>query len=189
MRAGDVSAEAGAGLERPVERERLRLALDRGRLELLVLEDALRRAIRRLREGDAVDRRGALQAGGGVDDVAGDEPLALLGPGAEGDDRLAGVDADPHLERERRVCRVQLGDRLEDAEAGPDGTLGVVLVGDRRAEDGHHRVADELLDGAPEALDLLAQARVVGADAGTDVFGVGLLRGGREADEVAEQDA
>ena len=83
-------------------------------------------------------------------------------------------------------CRVQLGHRLQDREAGPDGTLGVVLVRDGRAEDGHDRVADELLDGAAVALDLLAEAREVRADAGTDVLGVGLLRGGSEADEVAE---
>ena len=57
---------------------------------------------------------------------------------------------------------------------------------DRRAEDGHDRVADELLHGPPVALDVLAEAGVVGADAGADVLGVSLLRGGGEADEIAE---
>ena len=113
-------------------------------------------------------------------------PSPSARPGADGDDRLARVDPDAHLERERRVLRVQLGHRLQDAKAGPDGALRVVLVRDRRAEDGHHRVADELLHGAPVALDLLAEAREVRADAGADVLGVGLLRGGSEADEVAE---
>jgi len=41
---------------------------------------------------------------------------------------------------------------------------------DRGAEDGHDRVADELLDRAAVAFDLLAQARVVGADARADVL-------------------
>ena len=56
------------------------------------------------------------------------------------------------------------------------------------AEDGHDRVPDELLDRAPVALDLLPQARVVRADARTDVLGVSGFRGGGEADEVAEED-
>ena len=49
-------------------------------------------------------------------------------------------------------------DRVDELERGPDGALGVVLVGDRRAPDGHDRVADELLDGAAVALDDLARA-------------------------------
>src|SRR4029077_15715318 len=39
-------------------------------------------------------------------------------------------------------------------EPGMDRSLGVVLVRDRRAEHGHHRVADVLVDGALVALDL-----------------------------------
>ena len=41
-----------------------------------------------------------------------------------------------------------------------EGALGVVLEGRGRAEDGHHRIADELLDRAAGELDLLAH-RVV----------------------------
>ena len=43
------------------------------------------------------------------------------------------------------------------SSAGADGALGVVLVRDRRAPDGHDRVADELLDRAAVALDDLAR--------------------------------
>jgi hypothetical protein len=39
--------------------------------------------------------------------------------------------------------------RVDQLERGADGALGVVLVGDGRAPDGHHRVADELLDVPP----------------------------------------
>ena len=85
-------------------------------------------------------------------------------------------------------CLVQLLDRLQDAEAGADRALGIVLVRYRCAEDRHDRVPDELLDRAPVALDLLPQASVVGADAGADVLGVGRFRRGGEADEVAEED-
>ena len=35
---------------------------------------------------------------------------------------------------------------LDQLEAGPDGALGVVLVGGGRAPHRHHGVADELLD-------------------------------------------
>ena len=188
VRAGDVASEAGAGRERAEERERLRLALHLHRLELLVVEDALGRAVRLLRDRDPVHGRRPLQARGGVDDVARHDSLALLGTGAQGDHRFARVDADPHLQRERRVFLVQLLDRLQNAKARADSSLGVVLVRDGRSEDGHHRVPDELLDRAPVALDLLPQAGVVGTDARADVLRVGGLRGGGEADEVAEED-
>ena len=95
--------------------------------------------------------------------------------------------ADPHLQLERRVCLVQLLDRLQDPQARPHGPLGVVLVRDRRAEHRHHRVADELLHRPSVALDLLPQARVVGPDPRPHVLRVGALRGGREPDQVAEQ--
>ena len=73
------------------------------------------------------------------------------------------------------------------ASAGPDGALRVVLVRDGRAEDGHHRVADELLDRAAEALELRAHARVVGLEKAPHVLGVHPLRARGEADEVAEE--
>ena len=77
---------------------------------------------------------------------------------------------------------------VEDRERRADGALRVVLVRDGRAEDRHHRVADELLDGAAVALELLAHVRVVAAELGRDVLGVELLGPRREADQVGEQD-
>ena len=59
---------------------------------------------------------------------------------------------------------------------------------DRGAEEGHHGVADELLDRAAEALELGAQAQVVAGEQGADVLGVEPLRAGGEADEIAEHD-
>ena len=156
MGADDIGAEARAGPQRPIERERLGFSLDRDRLELLEVEDALGRAEGRLRDRDAVDGCGALEAGGGVDDVAGDDALALLRTGAERDDRLARVDPDPHLQRERHVFRVQLLDRLEDSESGANRALGVVLMCDGRSEDGHDGIPDELLDRPSVTLDLLS---------------------------------
>ena len=59
---------------------------------------------------------------------------------------------------------------------------------DRGAEERHHRVADELLHRAAVALELAANARVVGAEERLDVLGVELLGARGEADEVAEDD-
>ena len=50
-----------------------------------------RRAVGRLADEHAVDRRRGLQPGGGVDDVADDQRLALVGARVERDQRLAGV--------------------------------------------------------------------------------------------------
>jgi pimeloyl-ACP methyl ester carboxylesterase len=60
-------------------------------------------------------------------------------------------------------------------------------VRDGRAEHGHHRVPDELLDGATEALELGAHVRVVRLEQPTHVLGVQRLRPCGEADEVAEE--
>ncbi len=72
---------------------------------------------------------------------------------AERDRGLAGEDAGPCLQPGREAAH-----RLDQLERGADGPLGVVLVGDRRAPDGHHRVADELLDRAAVAVDRSSRA-------------------------------
>ena len=78
-------------------------------------------------------------------------------------------------------------DGRDEVEAGADGPLGVVLVRDRRAPDGHHRVADELLDGAAVALDDAPRVLEVAGEELPHLLGVAGLREGREADEVGEE--
>ena len=73
-------------------------------------------------------------------------------------------------------------------ERGADRPLGVVLVDHRRAEDRHDRVADELLDRAAEALDLVLDARVVRAERRADVLRIGPIGARREPDEIDEED-
>ena len=73
------------------------------------------------------------------------------------------------------------------AQPRPHRPLGIVLVRHRSTEHRHHRVPDELLHRAAVALDLLPQASVVRTDAGAHVLRILLLRGGGEADQVAEQ--
>ena len=58
---------------------------------------------------------------------------------------------------------------------------------DRRAKDGHDRVADELLHRASEPLELRAQARVVRSQDRAYIFRVQSLRARRRANQVSEQ--
>ena len=130
----------------------------------------------------AVDRSRRLQARGGVDHVAGDKCLTFGRVRVERDERLPGVHRRTNLEP-------VLDQRVAHGERGPHCALRVVLVRDGRAEDGHHGVADELLDGAAEALELVPGAGVVRRERRTYVFGIGGLGTGRVADEVDEDDA
>ena len=77
---------------------------------------------------------------------------------------------------------------VDQVEAGADGTLGVVLAGGRCAPDRHHRIADELLDGAAVAADHVRGELEVAGQRVADVLGVTLLGERREADEVGEED-
>jgi hypothetical protein len=85
------------------------------------------------------------------------------------------------------VRLVELLDHRRDPQRAEDRSLRVVLVGDRGAVDGHHRVTDELLHRAPEALDLAADPSVVRRQRVLDVLGVGQIEPRRELHEVAEQ--
>ena len=96
--------------------------------------------------------------------------------GAEGDGRLAGQHAGPRLD-----AGPERLDGVDQVEGGADGPLGVVLAGDRRAPDGHHRVADELLDGAAVALDDVARHVEVARQRLADLLRVALLGERREA--------
>ena len=158
-RAGATSTPKRArAADRLPHRDRLRLPLRLDRLAVAVLDRPLGRAVGRLADEDAVHRRGRLQTGGRVDDVARDHALALRRVG-----RRARRRASPVLTA-MRTCRSSAGlasfsswTASRDRERSAHRTLGIVLVRDRRAEDGHDRVADELLHGAAEALDLRAQ--------------------------------
>jgi hypothetical protein len=86
------------------------------------------------------------------------------------------------------VLLVQLLDRVEDAKPGAHRALGVVLVRDRGAEDGHDRVADELLHRAAVPLDLLLHALVVRPKRRAHVLRVSAIGAVREAHEVDEED-
>ena len=128
---------------------RLALRLERGRR--LDLDGVAHQPVGRLAEQDLARLGRLLEPRGDVDRVAGRQPL--LGAG----DHLAGVDADPELEP-RAVAGlelvVQLGEPVPQLGGRAHGAQRVVLVHHRDAEDGHHRVADELLDRAAVPLDI-----------------------------------
>ena len=122
-----------------------------------------------------------LEPGRGVHEIAGHHPLADR---AEGDRGLTGQDRAARLQ-----ARTQRVDGVDELERRPDRALGVVLVGDRRAPQGHHRVADELLDDPTVALDDLAREIEIAGQELADVLGVATLGHRGEADEVGEEDA
>ena len=148
-------------------RQRLALALERDGVAGVEGEDLLGGGVRGLADRDRHRRRRALQAGGDVDGVAGEEALARAGVDVEAHQGLAGVDADADLDGLAGDAR-QGVDLVDQAQAGAHGALGVVLVQRRHAEDGDHGVADELLDGAAVGLDDAPGRRVVAAQEGVD---------------------
>ena len=125
-------------------------------------------------------RRDRLEPGRGVDEVARDHPLV---GGTGRDRRLAGQHPRPGPDR-----RPQGVDGVEELEGGPDGPLGVVLVGDRCPPDRHDRIADELLDRAPVPPDDVTREVEVPGEGLADVLGIPLRRIRREAHQIGEQD-
>ena len=166
-------------------RHPLRLALQVERLELLVPDRGVRGAHGALADGDAARRGRALKPGGDVHGVAGDG----VGVADRAGEHLAGVHA--HAQREvgaRRQAVVHLGHRVLHAEPRAHRPLGIVLVGHRRAEDGHDVVADVLVDGAAVALDLPAEAHERTVHERLHRLRVHPLGEGRVAGQVGEQD-
>ena len=175
-----LDARPGPRCERLPRRDGPGLALRLDRVDLPILDRPLGCPVGLLADDDLVGGRGGLEPGCGVDDVAGRERLPRLRPGLERDECLAGVDADPDLD-------APLPAPVADRERRPNRSLGIVLVRDRRPEDRHHGVSDELLDRPAVPLELRAHATLVATELGRDVLGIHLLRARREADQVGEE--
>ena len=105
-------------------------------------------------------------------------------------DHLARVDPDPGGEVEP-VLAAQLGGVLGDVVEHPQrreaGAPGVVLVGDRGAEDGHDPVAGEFVDGALEAVHLVGEDREEALHDLAPLLGVVLLGQVHRALDVGEE--
>jgi hypothetical protein len=147
----NVHSEARPRIDGLPDRDRLGLALGFDGIVIQIRDCLSGRAARRLVDEDSVGRSGGLQARRRVDDVARRHSLTLRRPGPQRDERLAGGDSDPQLEL------ALLANPVTDGKSRPHCALWVVLVGGRRAKERHHRVADELLDGASALLELAPQ--------------------------------
>ena len=182
------------GLERPTcagddpqgaeEREEALFALKLVRAGVLIGDRLLGGATGGIPDVDGSGRCGRLDPGGGVDDVAGDHPLAF---GADRDRRLSREDTGAGAQALDADLVTQGRNGRDQVERGADGALGVVFGGDRGSPHGHHRVADELLDGAAVQLDQSAAGVEVAGEQFTGFLRVALLGGGGEADEVGEE--
>ena len=103
----------------------------------------------------------------------------------------AGVEADPHPEVDPVLPPhlLPVGDQgLLNGQGRVAGPPGVILMGDRRPEQGHDPVAPELADRALEAVDFIHQDPAAAVHDPVDVFRVQLLRKGRKPGHVGEHD-
>ena len=97
-----------------------------------------------------------LKPRGQIDDGA-DRHLLAQVDGVEVDERLAGLDADPHIPRDDGAAAPR--GPLRAVDRGPERALWVVGVRDRRAEDDEDRVSDVLLDRPAFPLEDALQIR------------------------------
>ena len=135
-------------------------------------------------EEDLVGLRGLLQTSSDVDRVTRCQPFL------RSRDDLAGVDTDPHSKPRAEVAFqlfVQAGDSEPKICCGSHAPKRIVLVNHRNAEDGHHRVADELLDNAAVALHGFARHIEVARQHVPKTLGIQPLAERRRSADVAEE--
>ena len=155
-------------------------ALDRVLASRFERDRARRRPLRALADQDRPGGGRRLQPAGGVDEVPGDHPLVRRPERDRGLARQdAGAGGHPGPQR---------GHGVDELQSRPDRALSVVLVRDRRAPDGHDRVADELLDRAPVPPDHVAGEVEVARQQLAGRLCVQTLGQRREPDQVREQD-
>ena len=146
--------------------------------------------VRRGRDEDLAAHRRALHPGGDIDRAA---HHGVLGPllGADiADHRLAGIDADAHLEAGQAtggMLAVDVGHRGLHGQGAGGGALRVVGMRERRPEDREDGVADELVDRAAVLDHHVGHAGEVLVQHVHDVRGVALLGKARIAPEVGHE--
>ncbi len=112
------------------------------------------------------------------------------GTGHVPDDDLAGVDTDAQLQRTVEVGLLgdETGERVVHLQRRPDGPIGIILVGDRRAEQREDAVTEDFVDTAAEAGDVGDQALEAGVDQALHPLGVEVLGQCGVADQIGEHD-
>ncbi len=134
---------------------------------------------------DGARRRQLLEAGGGVDHVA---HRREVGAGHRAHHHFAGVHTDSHPERVGRVPFPEVPERGLHRQRRPDGSVGIVLVGDGRTEQRHHRVSEQLVDHPTVGLDVGHEQGKRGVDQALHLFGIAILGERCEPDDVGEHD-
>ena len=128
--------------------------------------DARGRAVRRLADEDAVPGAAAWSRAAVLTTSPATIPSPASGRASTATSASPVLTAIAHLDA--LLARAPIADRERRAH----GSLRVVLVRDRRTEDGHDRVADELLHRAAVALELVTEASVVRPEDRAHVLGV-----------------
>ncbi len=129
---------------------------------------------------------GGLQPRREVDDRACHQQLTCRRTSDRG---LAGFDADPDFERPVKAQLVAKPPRaLGDGKAGPHRAQRVVLMHVGQPENGHHRVADELLGPATQSGQFFGGGVEEAPQHLASAFGVQSLREARRVHQVREQD-
>src|SRR3989441_4442855 len=155
------------------------------------VEETRREPCGLLGHADAARRRQLLNAGGEPDDVTlrGVVHAQVIADSA--DDDLAGVEAHPHREIEPALAPHVFGERPEVArqlERGGAGALGVILVGDRGAEERHDAVAGVLVDGPLVAVDTVREDPEEAIEEAMPFLGIDALGELHRAREIGEED-
>ena len=152
----------------------------------LSIEERHQWAIRLLTDRDGIGD--GLEASREVRDLARHQEFA--GRSARGH-RLTGRHADPEGEANAILLleqRIELRHGVAHRDRGPDRSLGVVLVDRGHAEDRHHSVPRELLDGAVERFDSLPHLLEEGREERAQCLGVVARRELRRSRDVREED-
>ena len=156
-----------------------------------VATSQVERANRSLRKYRLAGRRQLLEALGEVHGVAHEGVLEALLRTEQGRSRLACRQPEPEPERRQAFLNPALVDlRLSGVHGGGGGdrTVRVVRLGDRRPEDGHDRVPDELHHRAALSQDGPVHGGPVRVELAGQLARVGVLGNGRIGADIAHDD-
>ena len=168
--------------------DRFRLSLQGERIAWLEHDGVLDEAPRGLTDEDLSGSRRFLEPLRGRDRISGDEPLPT---GAVPGHDLAGIDADADPDPDSELLLelfVQPGEGKAKIGRGADGAQRVVFVQLRDPEDGHHRITDELLEGAAVALEDRSHRIEVPRHDLSERLGIESLAESRPVGDVGEED-
>src|SRR3989441_4705228 len=155
------------------------------------VEETRREPCGLLGHADTARPRQLLHAGGEPDDVTLRGVVHAQIVADSPDDDLARVEAHPHREIEPALAPHVFGERPEVArqlERGRAGALGVVLVGDRGAEERHDAVAGVLVDRPLVVVDAVREDPEEAIEEAMPLLGIDTLSELHRARDVGEED-